>query len=437
MNALVGIAMFGWIPLVLAIFYFLPQRRAAIIGFVAGWMFLPMAAYVVHGLPDYTKTSAVCGGVLIGIAIFDFRRLIALRPRLVDIPISLFCLSAFASAISNGMGAHEGLSAMLERVILWAVPYAIGRLYFDRFPHLRELALGIFAGGLVYVPLCWWEIANGPVLHRFVYGYAQPYVDQELRFGILRPMVFMQGGLMVAPWMAAASVLGCWFWKTGALHPRFRFWLIWGVPVLSITTIAVRSVNGWIFLAMGAGLLGLHSYWRSAIPLVAVMLSMLAYVTVRATGVWSGEQAVPIVERLIDAARSRSILFRLENENVIIGNVHERPLFGWGRQLGSVDDHRGGIAVRDSLWVSVFAQTGVLGLMSIMAALLLPAAVFIWQVPAIRWQEPAIGAAAALAVVVTLYALDDLANGLVNPVLMLASGGLVGLQRQRAEWTKS
>ena len=61
-----------------------------------------------HGLPDYTKMSATCGGVLLGITIFDFRRLISLRLRLVDIPIVLLCLCPFASAISNGIGSARG-----------------------------------------------------------------------------------------------------------------------------------------------------------------------------------------------------------------------------------------------------------------------------------------------------------------------------------------
>ena len=431
MNVPVAIAMFGWIPLVLALFVYLPHRRAALIGFVAGWMFLPIASYVIHGLPDYTKMSATCGGVLLGAVIFDFRRLISLRLRLVDIPILVLCLSPFASSISNHMGVHEGLSALCDWVITWGVPYAMGRLYFDELPYLRELAIGIFLGGLLYVPLCLWEIVNGPDLHRLVYGYALHFLDQELRFGIQRPMVFMQGGLMVGAWMAAASVVGFWLWKSGSLPSRFRYWLAWLVPLLAFATIDVRSVNGWVLMLTGAGLLALHSCWRSAIPLIAIMLSITAYVSVRAAGVWSGEQAVPLVESLIDAAKGRSILFRLQNEDIIISNVHERPVLGWGRQIGSVDDHNGGLAVRDSLWVSVFAQCGTVGLVGIMGTLLLPVAVFIRRFPASQWQEAAVAPAAALAVVVILYAIDDLANGSINPVFMLASGGLAGLRCER------
>ena len=35
-----------------------------------------------------------------------------------------------------------------------------------------------------------------------------------------------------------------------------------------------------------------------------------------------------------------------------------------------------------------------------------------------------------MAVVMILYTLDNLANGMVNPVFMLAAGGLSGLERR-------
>ena len=162
MNRAVDIAMFGWIPVVLALFLFLPPRRAALAGFLIGWMFVPYAHYDIKGFPDYTKTVATCGAVLLGVTIFDFRRLISLRPRLVDLPIALFCLSAFISALSNGLGLHEGLSAAFSRAFTWGVPYTIGRLYFDDFAGLRELTIGIFTAGLVYVPFCVFELIRGP-----------------------------------------------------------------------------------------------------------------------------------------------------------------------------------------------------------------------------------------------------------------------------------
>jgi hypothetical protein len=430
MNRAVDIAMFGWIPVVLALFLFLPPRRAALTGFLLGWLFLPYAQYNIQGFPDYTKTLATCSGVLLGAAIFDFRRLIWLRPRLVDIPIVLLCLSAFASALSNGLGLHEGLSAAFSRAVTWGIPYAIGRMYFADFLGLRELAIGIFAAGLVYVPFCVFELIKGPELHHLIYGYYQPFLDQEPRFGILRPMVFLDSGLMLAVWMSAAAVLGLWLWKSRALPSRLGSWAPALVPVLAVMVLLIRSVNGWLLFALGAGLLALHSYWRSAAPLIGIVVLILAYVSVRATGLWSGEQSVPVVQTLINPAKASSIGFRLRNEDIIVRNVLERPVFGWGRLTGGANNHRGGLAVRDSLWIVVFGECGFLGLIALMATLLLPVMVFVWDVPGDRWQQAGVAPAAALAVVMILYTLDNLANGMVNPVFMLAAGGLSGLERK-------
>src|SRR5215831_14726201 len=126
-----AIAMFGWIPVVLVLFAILPHRRAAAAAFVIAWLFLPVVTYPIAGLPDYSKMTATCATPLLVICIFDFRRLLGLRPCWADAPILLFCLSPFASALRNGMGIHEGLSAIFAQSLSWGVPYAIGRCYFD------------------------------------------------------------------------------------------------------------------------------------------------------------------------------------------------------------------------------------------------------------------------------------------------------------------
>src|SRR5438105_15401416 len=98
MGFLVPLTLFGWIPCVLALFALLPPRRAVITAFLAAWLFLPMAGYKVPGLPGYTKMSATALGVLMGAAIFDTDRLLAFRPRWIDVPRILWRTSPFASS---------------------------------------------------------------------------------------------------------------------------------------------------------------------------------------------------------------------------------------------------------------------------------------------------------------------------------------------------
>jgi O-antigen ligase len=427
LNWLVPIVMFGWIPLILAAFRFLPARRAVLGGFLIGWLFLPIAQYPIAGLPDYTKLSAVCGVVLAGAALFDFRRFLALRPAWIDAPVLLFCLSPFASSISNDLGLHDGLSAVFAQALRWGAPYLLGRLYFSGVDPLGELACAIFGGALVYAPLVLVEVWRGPVLHELVFGYAQPMTDSIPRFGGLRPIVFMESSLMLAVWMAAGAVIGLWLWRSHArMPPR------WLLPLAIAATLLMRSVNGWFMLALGTALLFLTAMLRTKIVVTAVIGLILVFLAVRTLGVWSGRQVVTVVSAVINPVRAESLAFRFKNEQIIGDNARRRPILGWGRQARPFYNIRTGRpAVPDSLWIAVFAESGLMGLVGFMALLLSPVVRFLRLYAATDWTLPEVAPAAALAVVLILYTIDLLFNAFANPVFMLAAGGLAGLSPLR------
>lgn len=435
MTHAVAFAMFGWIPIVLALFMWLPPWRAALVAFLVGWMFLPIAEYTIKGFPDYTKLSATCGVVLIAIAIFDFRRLISLRPIWFDVPVLLFCLSPSVSSFTNGLGLHEALAVVFQQAMTWGVPYTIGRLYFYDLSRLRELAIGIVVCGVVYAPLCLFEIWKGPELHKLVYGYYQPYVDTEPRFGILRPMVFMQGGLALALWMAATTTVGFWLWRTRAFSPNWRATLACLLPVLGLTTILIRSVNGWILLALGVGLLSLCFIGTGRAYIVCVIVLLISYIGIRAAGLWSGRQAVTAVD-LVLPVKHNSIFFRFRNEDVISANARERPIFGWGRRAAALQDGQGSYAISDTLWAGMFAEFGTVGLIGLTGALLLPVVLFISYFPPAQWKDASVAPAAALAITLVLYTIDNLANAMNNPVFMLIAGGLVALSANASRTSK-
>ena len=435
MSPSVPIAMFGWIPLVLFIFARFPARRAVLVGFLAGWMFLPIAAYPIHGLPDYTKTFAVCGGVFLGIAIFDFRRLVSIRPAAADVPILLFCASPFFSALAGGLGMHEGFSAVFNQALAWGIPWAAGVLYFRSLAGLRDLAVGIFIAGLFYVPLCIVEIVWGPKLHLSIYGFAQGGIaPSDMRFGGWRPMVFMNSGLAVALWMAAASVLGIWIWHARLLPSFQGIKMAWLVTALVLTTVALKSVNGWLLLLFGAALLFTASRWRSSVLIYLAILLAPTYVAVSATGVWSRAQLLSTV-RMLGKDRVQSLKYRFLNEQVVAHNAREHAIFGWGRTAAAIEDRNHEIfpygdrrlkayAVIDSMWIGTFAFFGAIGLAGLFGSLLLPVVLSVRRFPASRWAETKIAPVAALAVVLLLYTFDDLANAFTNPVFMLIAGGL-------------
>jgi hypothetical protein len=419
------IVLFGWGVVVLVLFAVLAGRRAAVAAFVAGWLFLPVVTYPIAGLPDYDKMAATCVPPFLAMCIFDFRQLLKLRPYWADVPILVFCVSPFASAIQNGLGIHEGLSVVFAQSVAWGIPYTIGRCYFDDLPSLRELAIAILAGGVIYVPLSLFELWSGLQLSQLVYGYHQ--LVPVISFGIVRPKVFLQSGLMLALWMASAALVVIWLWKSGAMPKTKNISTGWLVAVLIANVILIRSVNGWIELVVGAGLLFLVTRWRTTAPVIGLILLILIYIGVRAAGVWSGGQIVDGVRKVLNKQKSRSIQYRFVNEDVIAANARQHVLVGWGRQESvTVDQRTSQRAVPDSLWIIVFGSYGALGLFGLAGSILLPVILFVSRIPAGKWSEPGIAPAASLAMLLVVFMTDNLANAMEHPVFMLAAGGLSG-----------
>jgi O-antigen ligase len=145
---------------------------------------------------------------------------------------------------------------------------------------------------------------------------------------------------------------------------------------------------------------------------------------------------------MINEERADSIEGRLENEDMLIEKASLRPWFGWGGWGGwRVYDPKTGedITVSDGMWVIALGEKGMVGLVSVTAVVLLPFALFLRRVPARYWSTAAGGAPAALALLLMLYSIDNLFNAMLNPIYLLAAGGLSGfyvaapqLLRQRA-----
>ena len=242
MTIWVPITMFGWVVLGLWLFKRFEGRTAIIAGFLIAWGFLPVHTYSLPGLPDYTKISALSYIMMLGVFMYERERLTQFKFHIVDLPIVIFCLSSFCSSVSNGLGAYDGVSAMLDKVTEWFVPYFLGRLYFTDMESLRDLCIGLLAGGLVYIPFCMFEMVMSPRLHKIVYGIRPSSISQARRWGGWRPAVFMQHGLMVGMWMTTASLAGLQLLKTGQLGWMKKTFLAKIKPVQLIVFLVMISI---------------------------------------------------------------------------------------------------------------------------------------------------------------------------------------------------
>ena len=478
MTGLVHPILLLWVALGVVLFRIWPGHRAVVGLYVVGMLFLPELRSVGHhdGIPDplslpgfkLTKINAIAVGVLAGSLLFDRGRWHATRPRWFDLSVLVWCVSPLVSSVSNTVfyddpvsrfdpgflpesagttgrvvawleysGLYDGFAQVADTALIWGVPYWLGRVYLADRDALRDLAVGLVLGGVLYVPLCLVETRVSPQLHRWVYGFHQHSFLQSIRLGGFRPMVFMEHGLAVGLWMTSASLVAFWLWATGAVRelrvPRIDPRLLGGavVTVLVVTTLLCRSSGSLALGAVGFAVLASARLLRGPWLLWVLLGAAPLYVATRSSGTWDGQEVVEFSRKYFDEDRAASFEFRLQNEDMLVGKALERPLVGWGGWGRSriYDTYGNDLSVTDGLWVITLGERGFLGLTALGLVILLPVARFLVLHGGAPWRGSEYGFAAVLAVVLVMYSIDSLLNAMVNPVFALGAGGLTALRR--------
>ncbi|MGD2182951.1 O-antigen ligase domain-containing protein [Lusitaniella coriacea] len=453
MSPQAALVLVAWIPFSLYLFLRFPPQKAAIIGFIGAWLFLPQAEFFLSPLPNYTRMAAACYGILLGALIFDAERLFSFRISWIDLPMIVYCFCPIISQINNNLSP---ISPTFNQLITWGAPYFVGRIYFSTLDGLKELAKGIFIGGLIYIPFCLIESVMGPLIHEKVYGFPA-FVDwsQARRYGGWRPVVFMNHGLMVGVWMMTTALCGVWFWRAGVIpkepsKPILKWgkwvvtasvwWLwLWKIEVgktlqgrainplvilLFLTFVNCRSTGAWILAVTGLLILFIGSGLRSNLPMLLLAGFTALYLFSGAMGTTQTEPILNFFESLgLSADRVSSLAFRFHNEEILGERIRLKFLFGWG----DASEYRVPGAITDSLWIIIFGINGVVGLWSWAAAFLVPVFGFCFRYPARYWTNPNVSPALVLVLCLNLYCIDCLLNAMVNPVFVLICGGVSGL----------
>ena len=436
MSPTVPIALFGIAPLALLFCGSLSPRAGILATLLAGWLFLPEERLSVVGIPDYDKLVATNLAMLLGCLAFHPRTLFGFRPSWVDVPIVLWCLAPSFSSLTNDLGAYDALSVGVRQVLVWAIPYVIGRTYFNSAAALRDVAIALVVGGLVYVPLCLAEVRLSPQLNNWVYGFHQNQFWRNIRFDGFRPVVFMQSGLMVGTWMATSTVVAFWSWVTGRQRLMGIPWPV-VVTVLLVTTVLCKALYAILLLVVALGLLIVLRSARTLLPLALLLLCVPTYMVARSTQVVRTEMLAQAAAPLFGADRAQSLQARLEQEDALLRHVSERPVFGWGgwRRSWPLDPYTEEYELRglDGLWTIVLGENGMYGLLTLFLMLLFPVALVLRRFNADDLSRDEYGATAALAVSLLLFCCDCLLNGMLNPFYLVVAGGLASLPRPEPE----
>jgi len=322
----------------------------------------------------------------------------------------------------------------------WAMPYFVGRIYFTDMKGLNTLGTVVFVGGLIYIPFCFVEMAMSPQMHRWTYGFHQHSILQSMRGGGFRPMVYMEHGLMVAMWMVSASTLGIWLRYAGVLPnamgkipflnqylQKIPFWVLLSAQL--VTTALMKSTGAFLLLAMGLGALFASNKMKSAVLIWFLLCIPPAYIVSRSTGWWNGENLSSWVAEKFSEERAQSLQFRFDNETILVEKALEGTFFGWGGWNRSrvFDEDGRDLSVTDGLWIITLGTKGIFGLVLLNIVILLPVILLLYRSTPAQWNTKEYGALSAMCMLLLLYMIDNLLNGMINPIFMLFNGGICGL----------
>lgn len=420
---MVHIALLGFPFLALYFFSLMPASRAILATYILGWLFLPQSGYVLDGVPDYDKPAAIGIGSLLGAMVFSPTALITIRWRWFDAPMGIFCLWPMATHLVNGHGFATGLNWVVVHAFLWGIPYLMGRVFFRSSDQLCELAMAVFLGGLLYAPFCWYEIMFSPKFHLQIYGFYQHSFLQHVRYNGFRPMLFMQHGIMVGVWMACSTLVGFWLWRMKLFTKLFGIGAIWWVGLMFVTTVYCKVGSGIVSLAIG---MATFFGCRRGLPSLSLMLLAMipiTYVGTRASNIFEGESLATIIES-IDRERGGSLAARMRQEGPYVHNAFRSPIFGFGDGDFIPKDAEGKKLARgnDGFWIITLGMYGFVSLICVFAALTLPAILVAQRATRVPMLE--LNTLIPLAVIIALFAIDCLANAMINPIFLLCAGAV-------------
>ena len=432
MTPLVPIMLFGWVPFSIFLFSILKPHQAVLVAVIGGTLFLPMTGYDFPSIiPPFTKGTSIAIGLVLGGRISRKRRKAQFHWKLIDLPMLLWCTIPLATSLSNNLGWYEGVSGLWNTTMVWGVPYFAGRIYFDSMEKLQDLCRALVIGGLIYIPLCLYEIRMSPQLSNMVYGFFPHIFAQQRRYGGFRPVVFMQHGLMVSLWMATTTTAAFWLWRSGFMKSVKGLSMSLFVPLFILTTILCKSVNGWFAMLLGFASYFLYKSCTSIRPFQVLLLIIPFYIALRISGVLAGSTIENFASQFVDISRLQSLELRLHEEDLFIQKMLQRPLLGWGRigrarQVSSTTGEKIGIPI-DALWLIVVSLKGMFGLGSLFLGMLIGP----WR--ALRYlakKSKMIGRYSIfpllLSLIVMMFLIDSLMNGMINQVYIVISGALSG-----------
>jgi hypothetical protein len=433
------VALLGW-PLVACTLYFLlPASRATLWTILGAQLLLPVGAAIKFNMvPAFDKASIPNLAAMIGCLIISKTRAANRQNRigLFEILVAVYVCSPFVTAIFNTdpivlandvlppQSFYDSLSAAISQAI-FLIPLLLGRAFLAGSDDIEQVLRIFVTGMLAYALLLLFEIRMSPQLHVWLYGYAPSDFVQAVRDGGYRPMAFMGHGLSAALFLMMAIVSATALWKieTG----RFKGIFAGQAVFLSVVLLLSKSLGALIYALVLVPLVKLATPQRQMRAAKFIVLIALMYPVLRSVDLVPTRTIIEAAS-MISVDRADSLNVRFVNEEALLRRASERFFFGWGRYGRSriYDPDTGkDLSVTDGRWAITLGQFGMIGFL---AEFGLFAFVIFRAASAISSSRSAKDNTimAALALILSINALNLLPNAALFPWTMLITGSLLG-----------
>ncbi|OUR61404.1 hypothetical protein A9Q74_09575 [Colwellia sp. 39_35_sub15_T18] len=332
---------------------------------VGGYMFLPVKTVIdlpifLIGKEEISALSALCCCLYI-----KKKKIYFLGKNKVQRSFILFivCIPIFNVLFNlepmfngqiwiKGLSVYDAIVAMFNQYVR-LLPFIIGISICEKVEDLDKIIKFVIKAGLIYSILFLVEIKFTPQLHIWFYGFFPHEYAQQIRYGSVRPVIFMGHGLLVASFymvclcMTAIELKNCQ--NRNKMQTVFIF-VFFALIMLSTKTI------GAIILAFSVSFLILFSQIKVQKIFTIIFVALFfIYPTLSIFDLIPYEYIVDYIKE-IDTERASSIEVRFNNEALLLDHIRDKFFIGWG----GMARNRFYNTVSDGYWLIIMSYYGFL-----------------------------------------------------------------------------
>jgi len=412
---------------------------ASIWTILGGFMVLPVSTFVDFPLiPPLGKSSMPVLAAIIGCWQIKRRKIAYFANKgFINLLVGLMFVGPFLTVVLNGdrviiggrflpgLSFHDAISAVIGQV-LQVTPFFIGRQFFRTYEDQLLMFKVLVAAGLIYSLPMLYEIRMSPQLHTMFYGYFPHSFLQQARGGGFRPVVFMGHGLWVAFFTACTLLSSAVLWKRREKIRKFSPSMVsYYLLILLVLCKSMASLMYGVFTLVVIKSMTYKMQLRIAVVLAILALS---YPTMSILKIFPHQKVVELATSTMGAERAESLVYRFNNEHILLDHARKRFFFGWGgwgRNRVYDEETGNDISVTDGRWIITFGISGFLGFIAELG--LLGITIFrAKKASKLIKSNQELTLLAAHALLMGIIMVDQLPNASLAPWLWLLAGILLG-----------